>query len=97
MQEKDKLKIPSLGITVRHHSASLVMLNSNPRVGSFNPHLTAIKGERNHKAFCTLKKRALQTMNFDTNLIKIGGELRKLWTTEYLNFVGMGAATLNIK
>ena len=36
-------------------------------------------------------------MNFDTNLIKIGGELRMLWTTEYLNFVGMGAATLNIK
>ena len=36
-------------------------------------------------------------MNFDTNLIKIGGELRKLWTIEYFNIGGMGAAILNIK
>ena len=35
-------------------------------------------------------------MNFDTNLIKIGGELRKLWTIEYFNIGGMGAAILNI-
>ena len=35
-------------------------------------------------------------MNFDTNLIKFGGELRKLWTTEYFNIDGMGAAILNI-
>ena len=35
-------------------------------------------------------------INFDTNLIKIGGELRKLWTTEYCNIGGMGAAILNI-
>ena len=35
-------------------------------------------------------------MNFDTNLIKIGGELRKLWTNEYFNIDGMGAAILNI-
>ena len=35
-------------------------------------------------------------MNFDTNLIKIGGELRKLWTIEYFNICGMGAAILNI-
>ena len=27
---------------------------------------------------------------------KIGGELRKLWTTEYFNIRGMGAAILNI-
>ena len=32
-------------------------------------------------------------MNFDT---KIGGELKKLWTTEYFNIGGMGAAILNI-
>ena len=38
----------------------------------------------------------LQTMNFDTNLIKISGELRKLWTIEYFNFGGMGATILNI-
>ena len=31
-------------------------------------------------------------MNFDTN----GGELRKLWSVEYFNFGGMGAAILNI-
>ena len=35
-------------------------------------------------------------MNFDTNLIKIGVELRKLWTIEYFNIGGMGAAILNI-
>ena len=49
MQDKEsiivvrcELKIPSLGITVRHHSASLVMPNSYPRDGIFNPHLTTI-------------------------------------------------------
>ena len=30
-------------------------------------------------------------MNFE-----IGGELRKLWTIEYFNIGGMGAAILNI-
>ena len=35
-------------------------------------------------------------MNFDTNLIKIGRELRKLRTIEYFNVGGMGAAILNI-
>ena len=51
MQEKEsimavryELKIPSLGITVRHHSASLVMPDSYSRDGILNPHLTAIKG-----------------------------------------------------
>ena len=34
-------------------------------------------------------------MNVDTNLIKICGEL-KLWTTEYFDIGGMGAAVLNI-
>ena len=35
-------------------------------------------------------------MNLDTNLIKIGEKLRKLWTIEYFNIGGMGAAILNI-
>ena len=35
-------------------------------------------------------------MNFDTNLIKSDGKLRKLYTIEYLNVGGMGAAILNI-
>ena len=35
-------------------------------------------------------------MNFGVNLINIGGELRKLWITEYFNIGGMGAAILNI-
>ena len=35
-------------------------------------------------------------MNFDTNMIKIGGELRKLWTIKYFDISGMGAAILNI-
>ena len=54
MQEKEsikvvwcELKIPSLGITVRHHLASLVMPNSYPREGIFNQHLTTIKDSYN--------------------------------------------------
>ena len=35
-------------------------------------------------------------MNFNTNSIKIGGELRKLWTIVYFNIGGRGAAILNI-
>ena len=35
-------------------------------------------------------------MNLNTDLIKIGGELRKLWSIEYFNIGGMGAAVLNI-
>ena len=35
-------------------------------------------------------------MNFDSNLIKIGQELRMLWTIEYSNIGGMGAGILNI-
>ena len=48
MQEKEpimvvwcKLKVPSLRITVRHHSASLAMLNSYRRDRIFYPQLTA--------------------------------------------------------
>ena len=58
---------------------------------------TNVKGERNLKAYCASKWRTVQTMNFDTNLNKIGVELRKLWTTEYFNIGGMGTAILNIK
>ena len=42
-----KLKVPSLRITVRHHSASLAMLNSYRRDRIFNPQLTAIKNSYN--------------------------------------------------
>ena len=35
-------------------------------------------------------------MNFDTNLIKIGRKLRKLWTIDWFKIGGMGAAILNI-
>ena len=35
-------------------------------------------------------------MNFDTNLIEIGGEFRIIRTIEYLNIDGMGATILNI-
>ena len=35
-------------------------------------------------------------MNFDTDLNKISGELRKLWTTEYFNIGEIGAAIWNI-
>ena len=50
LQEKEytmvvlfKLKIPSLVISVQHHSVSLVMHSCYPRGGIFNPHLTNIK------------------------------------------------------
>ena len=50
MQEKEtimvvwrELKIPSLVITVLHHSASLVMPSSYPRDRIFNLHLTTSK------------------------------------------------------
>ena len=50
MQEKEpimvdwcKLKVPSLRITVRHHSANLAMLKSYRRDRIFNPQLAAIK------------------------------------------------------
>ena len=42
-----KLKVPSLRITVRHHSPSLAMLNSYHRDRIFNPQLTAIKNSYN--------------------------------------------------
>ena len=35
-------------------------------------------------------------MNFDTNLIKIGQEVRKLWTIEYFNIGDKGTTILNI-
>ena len=54
MQEKEllmvvwyKLKVPSLRITVWHHSASLAMLNSYRRGRIFNPQLTATKKSYN--------------------------------------------------
>ena len=54
MQEKEsimvvwcKLKVPSLRITVQHHSASLAMLNSYRRDRIFNSQLTAIKNSYN--------------------------------------------------
>ena len=54
MQEKEsimvvrcELKILSLRITVRHHSASLVMPNSYPRDENSNPHLRTIKDSYN--------------------------------------------------
>ena len=54
MQEKEpikvvwcKLKVPSLRITVRHHSTSLAMLTSYRRDRIFNPQLTAIKNSYN--------------------------------------------------
>ena len=40
--------------------------------------IAIIKEERNLKMYCTLRLRTLQTMDFDTNVIKIGGKLSKL-------------------
>ena len=43
MAVRCELRSPSLGITVRHHSASLVIPNSYPHDGIFNTHLTSVK------------------------------------------------------
>ena len=46
MQEKEssvRIENSVTRVTIRHYSASLVMPNSYPRDGSFNPHLTPIK------------------------------------------------------
>ena len=77
MQEKEsimvvrcELKIPSLGITVRHHSASLVLPNSYPRDGIFSLHLTTIKDSYNTlpKAWaCVLKANGWMS-KFSLNL-----------------------------
>ena len=67
-----RLKIPLLGITVRHHLASLVMANSYPCDRIFNPHLTTIKDFysihtgsecRNHDSF-SLPFKIQQIMTF---------------------------------
>ena len=47
-----ELKIPSLGITVWHHLASLVMPNSYPCYETFNHHLTTIKDSYSLKYTC---------------------------------------------
>ena len=54
MQEKKSLivvrcglKLLSLGISVLHLLASLMMPNSYPRDGIFNPHLTTVKDSYN--------------------------------------------------
>ena len=43
----------SLGITVRHHSASLVMPISDPRDRFFYPHHTPMKDTYNHTPIIT--------------------------------------------
>ena len=57
---------------------------------------TILKENATLKHIVLWSKELYKNMNFDTNLIKTGGELRKLWTTEYFNIGGMGAAILNI-
>ena len=49
MGVRERQKNPSLGITVWHHSASLVMPDSNPRDGFFCLPLTHIKDSDIHK------------------------------------------------
>ena len=79
MQEKEsimvvryELKIPSLEITVRHHSASLVMTDSYSRDGILNPHLTAIKDSYNA---CQVFIREAITYNVIISIIVISGGL----------------------
>ena len=61
MQEKEsimvvwyKLKVLSLRIAVRHHSASLAILNSYRRDRILNPQFTAIKNSYN-KDMCNVR------------------------------------------
>ena len=59
-----ELKIPSLGITVRHQSASLVMPNSYPRDGIFSQHLTIIKDPYSLAFFFLFFKLNKYCMNY---------------------------------
>ena len=68
MQEKEpimvvrcKLKLPSLRMTVRHHSASLAMLNSYRRERIFNQQLIAIKKSYNKVCNCVMFEHLLHT------------------------------------
>ena len=72
MQEKEsimvvqyELKIPSPGMTVRHHSTNLVMPNSYPR--TLNPHLTIIDSYNHYLEHCLV---ALPWLNMAERLIK---------------------------
>ena len=73
MQEKESimvvrygLKIPSLGITVRHQSASLMIPNSYPHDGIFSPHLTTIKDSYS----LTLNGACCKEQLYDPNMIE---------------------------
>ena len=43
-------------VTVRHHSASLVMPDSYPRDGIFNQHLTTVKDSVNSLRMCFMTR-----------------------------------------
>ena len=47
MVVKCKLKVPSFRLTVWHHTVSLMIQNSYPREGIFNPRLATIKESSN--------------------------------------------------
>ena len=63
-----ELKIPSLGINVRHHPASLVMPDSYSRDGILSPHLTAIKDSYNA---CQVFLREVITCNVIISIIVV--------------------------
>ena len=61
-----KLKVPSLRITVWHHSASLVMPNSYPHDGIINWHRTNIKDSYNIPIKFNISFYCFQTHAFGT-------------------------------
>ena len=57
-------QIPPFGITARHHSTSLVMLNTYTRDEIFNLHLTTIKDSYNPLPELCLKQKRFEKYVF---------------------------------
>ena len=101
MQEKEsimvvrcELKIPSLRITVRHHSASLVMLNSYPHDRIFNQHLTIIKISYTlfdiGKNIFGLSTKTLFRVQGTVKGARRRGRQKKRWEGNIKEWMGMG-------
>ena len=77
MQEKVSImsmkcgqKNQSLGTTVRHHSASLMMPNSESRDGCFYPHLIPMKNTSTFSFACRLDESLSSFITLDLLAVK---------------------------
>ena len=101
MQEKEsimvvrcELKLPSLRITVRHHSASLVMPNSYPHDRIFNQDLTIIKISYTlfdiGKNIFGLSTKTLFRVQGTVKGARRRGRQKKRWEGNIKEWMGMG-------